>query len=65
MAIQIRVPALKDQVFPAQVRFLGSTISPEKRSVPLIADLPNPEGKFKPGMFVWALLPQLLSGRQL
>ncbi|MGV3607941.1 MAG: efflux RND transporter periplasmic adaptor subunit [Planctomycetaceae bacterium] len=57
MAIQIRVPALKDQVFPAQVRFLGSTISPEKRSVPLIADLPNPEGKFKPGMFVWALLP--------
>lgn len=57
LAIQIRVPALNDNVFGAKVRFLGSSVSAEKRSIPLVADLPNPEGKFKPGMFVWALLP--------
>lgn len=57
LPIQIRVPALQEQTFLAKVRFIGSQVSAEKRSIPLVADLPNPDGKFKPGMFVWALVP--------
>jgi len=27
------------------------------RSVPLVAELKNPDGRLKPGMFVWAIIP--------
>ena len=55
--VRIRIPALNDTELPAKVRFVGNQVSPETRSVPLVADLPNPDGRLKPGLFVWALVP--------
>ena len=56
-SLPLRVPALNNALFSAKVRFVGSKVSPEKRSIPLVADLPNPDGKFRPGMFVWVDVP--------
>ncbi|HZN33655.1 MAG TPA: efflux RND transporter periplasmic adaptor subunit, partial [Pirellulaceae bacterium] len=50
-------PAFDDAQLTAKVRFVGNQVSPETRSVPLVADLPNTDGRLKPGLFVWALAP--------
>lgn len=55
--IQVSIPALNDAEVTANVRFVGSQVSPETRSVPLVAELPNRDGRLKPGLFVWALAP--------
>ncbi len=55
--IQIRIPALGEAKLAAKVRFIGSQLSAETRSVPLVAELPNPDGRLKPGMFAWAHVP--------
>ena len=55
--VKIRVPALGNREFPAQIRFIGSEVSNETRSVPLVANLDNREGKFKPGMIIWVDVP--------
>ena len=38
-------------------RHVGGQVSAETRSVPLVAELPNPDGRLKPGLFAWALVP--------
>jgi cobalt-zinc-cadmium efflux system membrane fusion protein len=58
--LAIRVPALKEAVYHAKVRYVGSQVSPDTHSVPLVADIDNAQGRFKPGMFVWVEVP--LSG---
>jgi cobalt-zinc-cadmium efflux system membrane fusion protein len=55
--IAIRVPALNEAEFTAKVKFFGGQVAAETRSVPLIAELPNPEGRLKPGLYAWALVP--------
>jgi cobalt-zinc-cadmium efflux system membrane fusion protein len=55
--IKVRFPALGDQEFTAQVRFLGAEVSAETRSLPLVAEISNEEGRLKPGMFAWIDLP--------
>lgn len=55
--IRLRIPALNDAVVAAKVRYVGSQVGADTRSVPLVADLPNPDGRLKPGLFVWALVP--------
>ena len=61
--LTIRVPALAEAKFKAKVRYVGSQVSPESRSVPLVAEIANEQGKFKPGMFVWVDVP-LAVGKQ-
>jgi RND family efflux transporter MFP subunit len=61
--IRVRIPALDNAEFNASVRFVGSRVAEDTRSVPLVAELPNPDGRLKPGLFAWALAP-LESPRQ-
>jgi multidrug efflux pump subunit AcrA (membrane-fusion protein) len=56
-AISVRFPALGEQTFTARVRFVGSQVSEETRSLPLIAEIENADGRLKPGMFAWVSLP--------
>lgn len=56
-SIPVRVPALGDTAFSTQVRYVGARVSPVSRSVPLVTELPNERGEFKPGMFVWVDAP--------
>jgi RND family efflux transporter MFP subunit len=55
--ISVRLPALGEQKLAAKVRFVGSEVSEETRSVPLVAEIDNAEGNLKPGMFAWVSLP--------
>lgn len=56
--LQVQTPALPDQKFTAVVKRVGSTVQAETRSVPLLAEIDNSQGLFKPGMFVWVTIPQ-------
>lgn len=55
--IRIRVPAMNNETFSTRLRFVGTQVAAETRSVPLVADLKNSEGRFRPGMFVWVDVP--------
>ena len=49
--------ALGDAELTAQVRFVGAEVAADTRSVPLVAEVANPQGQLRPGMFAWALVP--------
>ncbi len=55
--LDVRVPPLANEILHAKVRWVGAQIEPVKRSVPLVAELPNGDDRLRPGMFVWALIP--------
>jgi RND family efflux transporter MFP subunit len=55
--VRIRIPALQNAERAAKVRFVGGQVAAETRSVPLVAELANSDGRLRPGMFVWALVP--------
>lgn len=55
--VKVRFPALGEQEFTANVRFLGAEVLAETRSLPLVAEIANSEGLLKPGMFAWIDLP--------
>lgn len=55
--VQIRVPALNDAPFGTTLRYVGGEVSSESRSVPLVTEVANDQGKLKPGMFVWVDVP--------
>ena len=55
--IEVRAPALIDSVLRAEIRFVGAVVDPATRSVPLVAQLDNSEGRLKPGMFAWVEVP--------
>ncbi|HTN77823.1 MAG TPA: efflux RND transporter periplasmic adaptor subunit [Pirellulaceae bacterium] len=56
--LQVHSPALPGQQFTAVVKRVGAAVSPETRAVPLVAEIANDAGLFKPGMFVWVTIPQ-------
>ncbi|MCA9263262.1 MAG: efflux RND transporter periplasmic adaptor subunit [Planctomycetales bacterium] len=56
-SVQVRVPALPDQTFAAQVNFVGAEVSSTTRAVSLVAKLNNDDAQFRPGMFAWVDLP--------
>jgi Membrane-fusion protein len=56
-SIDVQVPALGEDWLQAGVRFVGGSVDPTTRSVPLIAQIDNAAGRLKPGMFVWAEVP--------
>jgi RND family efflux transporter MFP subunit len=55
--IQVSLPAFPDEVFAAQMSFVGPEVSASTRAISLIARLENSRGRFRPGMFAWVSLP--------
>lgn len=55
--LQVRIPALAGDPLTAKVFYVGAQLAPDTRSVPLVAELANADGRLKPGMFVWADIP--------
>ena len=55
--LTVTIPASPDRHLPAQVRFIGSTVSPTTLALPLVAELDNSELLYHPGMFVWVAVP--------
>ena len=48
----IETPSYPGEHFSARIDQVGSVVDPEKRTVAVRCIMPNPGGKFKPGMFV-------------
>jgi membrane fusion protein, heavy metal efflux system len=55
--LQVRAAALGSGLLTAKVLYVGGEIAPETRSLPLVGELSNADGRLRPGMFVWAHIP--------
>lgn len=55
--VQVSVPALPGETFEARVKYVGAEVSSTTRALPLVAELDNTAGRFRPGMFAWVVLP--------
>ena len=55
--LSVVVPALKDRVFEASIRYVGREVQSETNSIPLVAAIQNSEGLLRPGMFVRVAVP--------
>jgi cobalt-zinc-cadmium efflux system membrane fusion protein len=56
--VRVVVPGADVHEATAVVNHVGATVEAESRSVPMVAELPNNDAHYKPGMFVWVDLPQ-------
>lgn len=56
-AITARVPALGEKSIVGKLRFVGAQVQADTRAVPLVAEVENPAGRLKPGMFAWIDVP--------
>ncbi|MFO0956031.1 MAG: efflux RND transporter periplasmic adaptor subunit [Isosphaeraceae bacterium] len=54
--LTIRAAAYPDRGFEGRLLSIGSEVDPRTRTVPLLAELPNPDGRLRPGMFGRILL---------
>ena len=50
---RVRVPALANHEFPAQVTRTSWALNPTSRTLMAQVELPNPKGKFLPGMYAY------------
>lgn len=55
--VKVTFPALPNETFVATVSFVGPEVSAKTRSISLVAELDNADGRFRPGMFAWVALP--------
>jgi membrane fusion protein, heavy metal efflux system len=55
--LSVVVPALKDQVFEASIRYVGREVQSDTNSIPLVAVIQNSKGILRPGMFVRVAVP--------
>ena len=55
--LSVSVPAFKDRVFEASIRYVGREVQADSNSVPLVATIDNGEGLLRPGMFVRVTIP--------
>ncbi|WP_339729472.1 efflux RND transporter periplasmic adaptor subunit [uncultured Gimesia sp.] len=55
--LKVKVIAFPDQIFTARLYYLGRQVSPTTNSVPLIAEIKNPGGILRPGMFAQVMIP--------
>ncbi len=53
---RVRVPALANQEFEARVTRTSWALNPTSRTLQAQVELPNPEGKFHPGMYAYGSL---------
>lgn len=63
--VAVRQPTQPGADWAGTIRFVGASVDAQTRTVPVVIDLANPEGKLRPGMFVWADLPLLASKEAL
>ncbi|HTN02914.1 MAG TPA: efflux RND transporter periplasmic adaptor subunit, partial [Planctomycetaceae bacterium] len=56
--IEVQSPALAGRRLEAKVSYMGRSVIVESRAVPLIAEIDNPDGLLRPGMFVRVALPE-------
>jgi membrane fusion protein, multidrug efflux system len=52
LPVAARVDGLGERVFEGRIATLGSRVDPVTRSIAVRAELPNPDGALKPGMFM-------------
>lgn len=52
LAVEARVDGLDERVFKGEVTTIGSRVDPVTRSIAVRAELPNPDGTLKPGLFM-------------
>jgi membrane fusion protein, heavy metal efflux system len=55
-AVKIKTPAYPDETFLARVDQIGSTLDPDKHTIPVRCAVPNAGGRLKPGMFASLIL---------
>lgn len=55
--LKVKVNAFPDQTFTARLHYLGRKVSSTTNSVPLIAEVKNPGGILRPGMFAQVMIP--------
>lgn len=55
--VTVDCPAVPDQRLPATPLFVSVGTSPQSHAVPVVAELDNAAGRFKPGMFAWVTIP--------
>ncbi|MCA9005444.1 MAG: efflux RND transporter periplasmic adaptor subunit [Planctomycetaceae bacterium] len=53
----VTVNAVPGKTFPARLHYLGRQVSTVTNSVPLIAEIKNPDGILRPGMFAQVRIP--------
>lgn len=56
-AARITFAAMPGATFTGTVSLIGQQVDPVSRTVPVRIDLPNPDGRLRPGMSATALLP--------
>lgn len=54
--VEFRTDAFPGEVFRGQIAFIDPILNPKTRTVKIRVNLPNPEGKLKPDMFVRAIV---------
>ena len=50
MPVEVRTPAFPGEVFGGKVTVVDPILDPESRTIALVAEVPNPKGRLKPGM---------------
>lgn len=55
--LTVEAPAVGDRRVQARMLFLSVSVSKDTRAVPLVAELDNADGRFRPGMFAWVEVP--------
>lgn len=50
--VSIEIDALPGETFKGKISFIDPILNPQTRTVAVRVNLPNPDGKLKPGMFV-------------
>lgn len=59
--VAVQSPALVGRSLRAKVSYMGRSVVLESRAVPLVAEIDNPDGLLRPGMFVRVALPEAQS----
>ena len=52
--VEVLVAAFPDRVFRGKVKRIGASLRAQSRSLPIEAEIPNDDGKLKPGLFARA-----------
>ncbi len=60
--LEFEAEAWPGEVFTGRIAFIGPELDPFTRTVPARANIPNPSGRLKPGMFVRATIRSKLTG---
>ena len=61
--VEYAVPALPGRTFHARITFIDPLLNPQTRTVPLRAEVGNPNGLLKPEMFVRGVVRSAIGGR--